>query len=323
MKKRLSLSSWPVKLAITMALLVALFAFLDLGQLRAHLADLRWPQVAMATLMVLLAILVSAWKWGLLLAARGYRLRITRLLRHYFVGLFFNNLLPSTVGGDAVRAWATARDLGDTPEAVGSVIAERLIAGIGLGLTAMLGLPFLPNGLDFLGPALLFLAINLAFVSLFVLPRIASGVVRSLLPRSATQLRSAVLDTVQVVRASFTRPRLLGTVLLASILFQVIVAAVNYFLFAAFDVPVPLAACVLLTPMAFTITMLPVSLSGMGVREAAYAFFFGLVGVNAEVAVLVSLAFFVLVALTSVPGAFLFLAGRQPKAVDAPTVQHP
>ena len=169
--------------------------------------------------------------------------------------------------------------------------------------------------LVFVGPALLFLAINLAFVGLFVLPRIAEGIVRSLLPREATRLRTAVLDTVRVVSESFARRRLVLIVLLASILFQIIVATVNYFLFAAFDVPVPLAACVLLTPMAFTITMVPVSLSGMGVREAAYAFFFGLVGVGAEAAVLVSLAFFVLVALTSLPGAFLFLHERRPEAV--------
>src|SRR5690606_2801011 len=106
--KGIPLKGWPVKLLVTVALLAALFAFLDIGQLREHAADLRWNQVGMAALVVLLAIVLSAWKWGLLLASRGFPLPMTRLLRHYFVGLFFNNLLPSTVGGDAVRAWATA-----------------------------------------------------------------------------------------------------------------------------------------------------------------------------------------------------------------------
>ena len=304
-------TSFFVKLLVTLVLIAALIAFIDLGVFAHHLDNVRWAYVVGAGLCVLLAILLSAWKWGLLLRARGYPLPFGRLMRHYFVGLFFNNVLPSTVGGDAVRAWETAKDIDNTPEAVGSVITERLIAGIGLGLTAALGLPFLDDGASFVWLVALFLAINGSLAALLIVPKIADGVARSLIPSRADRLQSTVVETIRVVREGFSRPALVGTVLVASIVFQVFVAAVNYCLFAAFNVEVSLAACVLLTPMAFTVTMIPVSLSGIGVREGAYAFFFALVGVSTEAAVLVSLAFFVLVAIASLPGAIFFIKGRR------------
>ncbi|MBW6469371.1 MAG: flippase-like domain-containing protein, partial [Coriobacteriia bacterium] len=92
------------------------------------------------------AIVLSAYKWLLLLRARGYSVGIVRLTRHYLVGLFFNNFLPTSVGGDVVRAWDVGKDLDDAPGGAASVIAERLIASLGLGLTAALGLPFVEAG---------------------------------------------------------------------------------------------------------------------------------------------------------------------------------
>jgi len=300
-----------LKAAVTVALLAALLWSIDLVHVAGRVAGLDPAWIAAAFLAVLAAIALSALKWGLILTARRHPLPYPRLLRHYFIGLFFNNLLPSTIGGDAVRAWETSRDTGEVPEAVGSVITERLIAGAALGLTAALGLPFTATGAQFAGPVVLFLAINLALVGLFLVPRVAEGVVRSLLPQSLGGLGDAVLGTVRAVRETFRAPALVARVLVLSILFQLLVAAVNAALFAAMGTPVTLAACIILTPMIFTITMVPVSLSGLGVREAAYVYFFAQVGVSPEEAILASLAFFLLVGLASLPGAPLFLIGRR------------
>ena len=306
-----------LKAAVTVALIAAVLWSIDLARLAQRMAGLDPGWLAASFLVVLAAVAVSAWKWGMILADRGHPLPFARLLRHYFVGLFFNNLLPGTIGGDAVRAFETSRETGEVPEAVGSVVTERLIAGAALGLTAALGLPFTATGAGFIGPVLLFLAINLALVGLFLIPKVAEGIVRGLLPKALNGVGAGVIGTVQAVRATIGTPWLLARVLALSILFQVLVAAVNATLFRAIGVPVPLGACIILTPMIFTITMIPVSLSGMGVREAAYVYFFAQVGVPAEEALLASLAFFVVVGLASLPGAPLFLIGRRaPKPVS-------
>jgi uncharacterized protein (TIRG00374 family) len=270
--------------------------------------DIGWTALAFVT--VLAAVLISAWKWGLILDARGHSLNYLRLLRHYFVGLFFNNVLPTTVGGDAVRAWETSKDTREVPEAVGSVVTERLIAGVALGITALLGLPFI----DF-SPRLwwlvgLFLLIDVALVALFLLPKVAEGIVGKLVPPRLNGLHANISQTVQVVRATLKNRALFVKVALYSVAFQILVATVNACIFKAMGVQVSLAQCVIFTPMIFTVTMLPISLSGFGVREAAYWYFFSQVGVSQADAVAASLTFFVIVGIASLPGALLFSLKR-------------
>lgn len=312
---------WAPRVGVTLVLIGFVAWRLDLKGLAARLTALDPVWTAAAFAAVFAAIAVSAWKWGLILAARGRPLPFVRLLRHYFVGLFFNNVLPTTVGGDAVRAWETTKDTGETPEAVGSVITERLIAGVALGVTALLGLPFVDVSPRLAALVAAFLVIDLALVALFLVPRVAEGAVRKLMPPRFAGLREAAAATVTVIRATVRDRRLFLKVAALSVLFQVFVAAVNAAIFEAMGVPVGLAACIVYTPMIFTVTMLPISLSGLGVREAAYWYFFAQAGVGEVEAVGASLAFFVIVGLASLPGAPLFALGRgRREATDADAI---
>jgi uncharacterized protein (TIRG00374 family) len=300
-----------VRVAVTLLLLGLLTWHLDLSQIASSLRSFDAAWLAASFVVVLAAIVVSAWKWGLILRARGQRLPYTRLLRHYFVGLFFNNVLPTSVGGDAVRAWATTQDTGETPEAVGSVVSERLIAGVALGITALVGLPFVEGSSKLVVQVLAFLAIDFALVSLFLLPKVAESIVGKLVPKKMQGLHAQIAATVVVVRETLWNWRLFIKIAAYSVAFQILVAAVNACLFQALGVQVSLAQCVIYTPMIFTITMLPISISGFGVREAAYWYFFSQVGVGQAEAIAASLLFFVVVGICSLPGAPLFVFGRK------------
>lgn len=298
-----------LKAAGSLILLAVLAWAVDFTALPERLASLSPEGLALAGGAVVAAVAVSVLKWGVILSRRGHPLPALRLTRHYLIGLFFNNILPGTVGGDAVRAWSTTRDTGEVPEAVGSVITERLIAGAGLGVTAAIGLLFLPDPGRFALSVAAFLGVNLSLIGLLLLPRLADGAVRALLPAG---LAAGTADTLRAIRAGLSDLRILGPVLALSIVFQSLVAAVNAALFSALGVPVGLGACLIFTPMIFALTMLPLSLSGFGVREAAYAYFFAFVGVPMADAVAVSLAFFGLVAIISLPGAPLFFMSDRP-----------
>lgn len=301
-----------LKAAGSLILLAALAWVMDLGTLPERMSALSPEGLALAAVAVVAAVAVSVLKWGVILARRGHPLSALRLTRHYLVGLFFNNILPGTVGGDAVRAWSTTRDTGEVPETVGSVITERLIAGAGLGLTAAIGLLFLPDPARFALSVAAFLGINLGLIGLLLLPRLADGAIRALLPAGWA---AGTSDTLRAIRAGLSDLRILGPVLALSVVFQCLVAAVNAALFSALGVPVGFGACLIFTPMIFALTMLPLSLSGFGLREAAYAYFFALVGVPMADAVAVSLVFFGLVAVISLPGAPLFLLSDRPQGI--------
>lgn len=300
------------RVAMSIALVTWLGWHLDLSALSQRLTTLDVGWTALAFVTVLAAVAISAWKWGLILATREHPLGYLRLLRHYFVGLFFNNVLPTTVGGDAVRAWETSKDSGEVPEAVGSVVTERLIAGVALGITALLGLPFIEFSPRLAWLVGIFLLVDVALVALFLLPKVAESIVGKLVPPRMAGLHGSITQTVQVVRSTLKNRTLFLKVVLYSIAFQILVAAVNACIFKAMGVPVSLAQCVIFTPMIFTVTMLPISLSGLGVREAAYWYFFSQVGVSQADAVAASLAFFVIVGISSLPGA-LFFSIRRPK----------
>ena len=306
-KEKISL--W-VRIAITLGLLAALAWKLDFQQLLTRLAGLSWQGSVLAFAVVLLAIAISAGKWGLILRARRHPLPYHALLRLYFIGLFFNNVLPTAVGGDAVRAWETTKETGEVPEAIASVVSERLIAGVALGFTALLGLPFMDADARTVQMVLVFLLVDVGLVALFLVPRVAEGIVGKTLPNRFAPVRDMVTQTVQVVRDTLRQPGLFLVILLLSVLFQICVAGVNAAIFYALGAPVSLAQCIIFTPMIFTVAMLPISISGFGVREAAYWYFFSQVGVTQGDAIATSLLFFVVVGLCSLPGAPLFVFSK-------------
>lgn len=300
-----------VKLAITAGLIGVVMWRLDLREVLSRTANVDPAWIALAFATVFASIGISAWKWGQILRARQHALPFSRLVHHYFIGLFFNNVLPTTVGGDAVRAWETSKDTGEIPESIGSVVTERLIAGAALGITALIGLPFVESSPRLVSFVIAFLVIDLALVALFLIPRVAEGIVGALLPPRFSRLKNGVAGTVGAVRATLKNRALLIRVVILSILFQILVATVNACIFKALGVPVGLAECIIYTPMIFTVTMLPISLSGLGVREAAYWYFFSQVGVGQADAVIASLTFFVIVGICSLPGAPLFILNRR------------
>lgn len=295
-----------LRLAVSAALVGAIGWQIGIGDVTARLLALQPAGTALAFAAVFAAIAVSVWKWGRILRARGHPVGALRLARHCFVGLAFNNVMPTTVGGDAVRAWETTRDTGEVPEAVGSVLTERLIAGAALGFTAFLGLAFVPFDARLTAHAAVFLAADLALVGLFLVPRWAEKAVGALVPARMASIQGVIAGTVAATRGALRDRRLFVTVALASMVFQLLVAAVNACIFLAMGVPVSLAHCIVFTPMIFTLTMLPVSISGLGVRELGYAYFFAQAGVAAADAVAASLLFFVIVGIASLPGALLF-----------------
>src|SRR5688500_10069773 len=97
-----------VKLAVSVVLLTVLFTKVDMGRLwaAARHASPAWLLLALALYGVM--VLASAWRWGILLGAQSIRLPFRTLTSSFLVATFFNNFLPSNIGGDVVRVADTA-----------------------------------------------------------------------------------------------------------------------------------------------------------------------------------------------------------------------
>src|SRR6266511_6482117 len=128
-----------LKLAVSILLLVILFWRIDVGRLwmLARRASIAWLLASLAIYSI--NVLVSMWRWRLLLAAQNVHVRPRWLLGSFMVANFFNNFLPSNIGGDVIRISDTAKLAGSKTLAAAVVLMDRALGLMALVLVAAMG----------------------------------------------------------------------------------------------------------------------------------------------------------------------------------------
>lgn len=254
-----------IKVIVAAALLVALAFTVDWNELRGHAADIDWAVAAVAFLAIAVEMPVNATKWFWSLRLHGQSFPWSYLFRIGCMGYFFNNFLPSAIGGDVYRVYRTWPAGGDKAFAVSAVLVERLV-GVGL---------LLANG--FVGALFL---LEHALARTFVIVSLVAAVAGlAALPLLIRLQRSGVLSRrfpqVASVEAMFGRLLKLRSewswLLLASLAFQGLAAWVVYLCFAAVDAPIDVPTALLITAAAGLASVLPISISGLGVVEGSIA----------------------------------------------------
>lgn len=280
-----------VKLVVSATLLTAVIFKIPLSSFEASLTEFQWPCLFLSLTMVNLCMLVSALKWQPLLTTLRIQIPFLKLLSFYYVGLFANNFLPSSIGGDALRIIDVARASGKTKEAAASVIMERLLASLALALTAAAALTF---GSRLEGNSYVYWLIGGLVVAcmaaiglLFCFPFKENGRIGNLLYRLGEYRE---------------QPGTLCKVLLFSFLFQGLLVVANVFAFQSLGADIPLVSHFLYIPVIMAVSMLPLSINGLGIREGMYVVLYKQSGVDPAVAVACSLVFFILVGLSSLAG---------------------
>jgi uncharacterized membrane protein YbhN (UPF0104 family) len=258
-------------------------------------ADLRFVLLAFA--LNPLGYLASVRRWRLLIRAQGGDATLPFLVRSFLVGVFFNNLLPSTIGGDTVRAMDISRAGGartgvGRAKAVAIVFVDRFVGLLALMLFAALSV-LVSGRLTERVPALYAWVLGGAAVL---------GLIAGLL---------FVLPKIVATRFSFHWPgSVLARAFAWSLFLQTLVVLNGYFLSRALHVPIPLPAFFLIVPLALFVMMLPVSINAIGVRENVWAFFFAAFGVPAALGVAVAWLDYGLVLLQALVGGLVY-AGRR------------
>ena len=301
-----------IRPVVSIALLILLFSLLvDVNDVWTAIMTARPDGIALAIALIILALLVSAIKWGILLRAQVATISLPYLFNTYLVGLFFNNFLPSNVGGDVARIADIAKRTGKAPEATASVIGERLISGLALALTALIGLLLSPQVSGQFAPIVGGLILFFVFVmGLFAsrrAKRIISTVIRRLLGPKWFERIGRVAGSIAL---AIRTPSTFLWALFWSFAFHITLVLVNYAIFIGLNINLPLISFVLYVPIIAAIQLVPVSVNGFGVREVAYVYFFGTVGVSSSGAAAASLLFGILVMLVSLPGGLIFASRR-------------
>lgn len=265
-----------LRVAVSAALVFWILRKAPLGEVldAFRSADLRFVLLAVA--LSPLGYWSSVSRWRLLIRSQGGDAGFWFLVRSFVVGIFFNNLLPSTIGGDAIRAYDTSRSGVGRAAAVAIVVVDRFIGLLALMLFAGVGL-LLSGHLTDRVPALYgwvaggTLAMGLIAALLFLPSRRAPDLLARLGPRF-----KKVSDAIFAFQGK-------GVVLAKafgySLFLQTLVVLNGWLLSKALHVPIALPYFFVIVPIAVFVMMIPVSINAIGVRENVWAFFFMAFGV--------------------------------------------
>ncbi|MCS7158453.1 MAG: flippase-like domain-containing protein [Blastocatellia bacterium] len=301
--------------AVSALLLWILLQRIDLGQMLSTLAGVRLEFFTIALILYIGGQLLSAFRWKILTTPIGISASYGQLVALYFLGMFFNFFLPTVIGGDAVKAYYLARETRDSVRALASVFMDR---NTGLGALLLVALVAAAVGrVEFadrplvillLGGLLLYVILNLvlfADVSYRFLNRFFSAV--RWMPLVVLVDRAHV-----ALRAYRSAPLTLGKAVGVSLVFHLMLIGLNYANARALGLALDFLAFCVFIPIISLLSMLPITMYGLGVREYAFVLFFSSLGVTREASLLLALLWFAVVVLASLPGAMVYIAyGRR------------
>jgi len=299
-----------IRFAFGLALLAWLLARTDAGALRRTLAaaDPGWLVLAFAIQVGSKSFGVL--RWRTLLGALGQRVSRRRLLRLVMVGLFFNQILPSSVGGDVARGLGLAERSIPRATAAASVVGDRVVGVLALAFLAALGGVYGAAAYPGQGPW----TVAIAFAALV-------GLLLAALGRPAILRRAARIPGVPAGIARKLGRLTESLVLLAGRRDRVAVAwafslglatcaaAFHWSVGRAVAIDVPFVAYLVIVPTVMLFATAPITLNGLGVRELGWVAFLGAQGVSRPEAAAFAALALAIPLLFALTGGLLFLAG--------------
>ncbi len=303
-------------LALTLKFLVSgfliwfLISKIDLGEAKDRLAGVDVSMLAAAMIVLLFQVCVGGLRWHAVMKAIGAPISVFKSIQLFYIGSFFSQFLPSSVGGDAVRIYKVYREGIGLRGAVNGVLLERAVTVVALLVLVDATLPwFLPRvdeetaTLILPGISLVTLAGVVGLGFLMMLDRLPEGLRRWRVFRGLGNLGIDARRVFLVV-PNLIKAMALGILTHVNISFSVFLLAMSLHL------DVTLLDCLVLVPPVLLVMTLPISIAGWGVRETAMVVAFGLIGVPEGGAAVLGFLLGLVGMTMAIPGGIIWLVSR-------------
>ncbi|HEC29233.1 MAG TPA: flippase-like domain-containing protein [Gammaproteobacteria bacterium] len=259
---------------------------------------------------------IVAARWKLLLAVQGVTASFPTLVKSMIVAVFFNNFLPSTIGGDAMRAYDTWKMGGGKTQSVSIIFIDRLLGIFTLFMFALLALLLTSHNVFFFPDFKLWvlLAVFVGIAAIYILFFKASVISRYLHSgnqENVVTLKRIMRKVFDVFAVYNGKHGVLSITLMLSVLLQLNVIFHYYLLALSLSIDIPLSAMFIIIPVAIVVMMIPVSINAIGVRELVFVALFSLYGVSSADALAFSWMSFILITLLGVFGGVVFMLRKK------------
>lgn len=294
-----------LKVAISVGGLAYIFWKVPFAEVCGHWTAQALPWILLILFCTVFSMAIQANRWRSLLLEEGKKIKFRTFYAYIALGYFFNNLLPSGFGGDAVKTIAFGKRFGNIANSVAAVAISRVMGLLAMFLCFFATLPFVVARYDI--PTIYTGAVSaVALVSVLV---IVGGLFsdKIKLPAKLTARVPFLLklqDAFSIYRG-YKKAFLLSG--LDSIWLQISSIAIHYAYFQAVGVPVDLATITVFMTITITVSMLPISINGIGIREGVnVSLFTGLLGIPADIVLAAALIGYIPMLFQAAQGAFVF-----------------
>jgi len=296
-----------LRIIVSILLLAILILFADIDKIILSLKtfDVAWLPIVF--LLITLSVVVSTLKWKVLLKAQNVSIGFTTLFGYYISGLFFNNFLPSSIGGDGVRIYLSGKKVDDFSIAASSVVVERVLATVTLAFLGIIS-AFFAQSPSKLAVVLL---VVLFVVGILLTCILLTGWVPTFLKKRDGKISRAWVSFSTSAGELKRHPKELFLCLVESLVFQIIVSLVNGAVMKGLNlVVIPLPDLFLVTSASSVIAMAPIGLNGYGMREGSYIYLLKPFGYTPSAALTVSVLFALFVSAFSLMGGINWMIYR-------------
>jgi uncharacterized membrane protein YbhN (UPF0104 family) len=267
-------------------LLYFAFRLVDVTALAERLAHVDLGRLSLLIPLIFLQTALLAWRWQMVLRHCGTHMPLPRTFRFNLIALFFNQALPSSIGGDAMRIWLAGRSA-NWRNAIYSVFLDRLIGMVALAALVLACLPW--------AWALIHDPVGRGALLVIVCGTFGGGIAFLALASQRLEMvrrwpvANHLAELAGVALTILRSPRALAPVFAISILVHLLTALVAWCAARAIGAELPLQYAVVLLPPVILVAAVPVSVAGWGLREGAMVAAFGYAGLVPDDGLMVSL----------------------------------
>lgn len=295
-----------LKLVVTIGGIGYIFNKIPFFDALSNWKDSTFPWLLLIFALTVLLMMIQANRWRGLLLDEGKKVPFRTFYAYIALGYFFNNLLPSGFGGDAVKTIAFGKKFGNTANSVAAIAISRIMGLMAMFLSFFVAFPFVLIQYQIPTPYTVTVSLVAILALLVIVGSLFSDKVR--IPDRLAQKVPFLLKLQQAFTLYRSHPKAFWLSGLDSIWLQLVTILIHYAYFKAVGVDVDLAIITVFTTIMVTFTMLPISINGIGIREnVQVSLYTGLLGIPADVVLASTLLSYLPLLFQASQGAIVFM----------------
>lgn len=301
------------KLTVTTLLFFYLFRHIDFQQFGATLKNARLDIIALGFVVIWIGHYICIYRWRMLMRPLMPTLSVPHLFGIYCIGLFFNLTFPTVVGGDVVKVYYAGKPSRNYARSFAATFLDRdagMLAMMVIASAAILAYPVsvpgIPVALIVWSAFFAFVAVNIGIFTPYFHRLLLRLLHRLHLERIAGKV-NAVSGAFQVMG---NHPSILIGSLIISFINQLLVISVTWIIALGLRLSISPTHFLVFVPVITLISMIPVSLNGMGLREYAFLCLFGGIGVAPASCMALGILSSLIIILSSLPGGIVYIFFR-------------